>query len=197
MSKLSQRTPVVDRALGLHKMIRLIVHALGGEGYLNFIGNEFGHPEWLDFPRKGNLESYKHARRQFNLVDDDLLRYGFLNNWDGEMNSQESKIGWLSAQNAFVTKKDQGDKVIIFDRANAIFVFNFHHTKSFTDYLIGVRQAGKYRLVLDSDRAEFDGHSRLEPNQEYFSQEQSQDQCDHSISFYLPSRTCFILQKFD
>lgn len=197
MSKLSQRTPVVDRALGLHKMIRLIVHALGGEGYLNFIGNEFGHPEWLDFPRKGNQESYKHARRQFNLVDDDLLRYGFLNNWDGEMNSQESKIGWLAAQNAFVTKKDQGDKVIIFDRANAIFVFNFHHTKSFTDYLIGVRQAGKYRLVLDSDRAEFDGHSRLEPNQEYFSQEQSQDQCDHSISLYLPSRTCFILQKCD
>ena len=148
------------------------------------------------------------------------------------MNFQESQIEWLAAQNAYVTKKDQGDKVIIFDRANAIFgelhsdmyqgsantpvrtvrramsvswpwfyyyfsVFNFHHTKSFTDYLIGVRQAGKYRLVLDSDRTEFDGHSRLEPSQEYFSQEQSQDQCDHSISLYLPSRTCFILQKCD
>lgn len=60
-------------------------------------GNEFGHPEWLDFPRKGNNESYHYARRQFNLTDDDLLRYKFLNNFDRDMNRLEERCGWLSA----------------------------------------------------------------------------------------------------
>merc|ERR1712048_1531273 len=82
MSILSPRTAVIDRGMAFHKMIRALVHGLGGEGYLNFIGNEFGHPEWLDFPREGNGESYKYARRQFNLVSDKLLRYQHLNAFD-------------------------------------------------------------------------------------------------------------------
>uniref|UniRef100_A0A9L0ISQ7 1,4-alpha-glucan branching enzyme n=1 Tax=Equus asinus TaxID=9793 RepID=A0A9L0ISQ7_EQUAS len=97
MSVLTPFTPVIDRGIQLHKMIRLITHALGGEGYLNFMGNEFGHPEWLDFPRKGNNESYHYARRQFHLTDDDLLRYKFLNNFDRDMNKLEERCGWLSA----------------------------------------------------------------------------------------------------
>ena len=74
MSVLRPMSPVVERGVALHKMIRLVTHAMGGEGYLNFIGNEFGHPEWLDFPREGNGDSYMYARRQWNLVDDTLLR---------------------------------------------------------------------------------------------------------------------------
>ncbi|XP_069492547.1 1,4-alpha-glucan-branching enzyme isoform X2 [Ambystoma mexicanum] len=97
MSLLSHLTPVIDRGMQLHKMIRLITHALGGEGYLNFIGNEFGHPEWLDFPRKGNNESYHYARRQLHLATDPLLRYKFLHDFDRDMNKLEDKFGWLAS----------------------------------------------------------------------------------------------------
>lgn len=97
MSLLKPLTPIIDRGLALHKMIRLITHSLGGEGWLNFIGNEFGHPEWLDFPREGNNQSYHYCRRQWNLVDDNSLRYKFLNNWDRAMNELEEKFHWLSA----------------------------------------------------------------------------------------------------
>jgi 1,4-alpha-glucan branching enzyme len=97
MSELSELTAVVDRGMALHKMIRLVVHSLGGEGYLNFEGNEFGHPEWMDFPREGNGNSFQHARRQFILVDDKLLRYKFLYEFDLAMNNLETKFKWLSA----------------------------------------------------------------------------------------------------
>ena len=96
MSVLSPLTHTVERGIALHKMIRLLTHGLGGEGWLNFMGNEFGHPEWLDFPRVGNNESYQYARRQFNLVDDQLLRYKFLNKFDEAMNKCEDEFKWLS-----------------------------------------------------------------------------------------------------
>ncbi|VEL29064.1 unnamed protein product [Protopolystoma xenopodis] len=97
MSTLSPPNLTIDRGIALHKMIRFITHTLGGEGYLNFIGNEFGHPEWLDFPRAGNNNSYYYARRQWNLVDDRTLKYQYLNNWDRSMNQLEEKYGWLSS----------------------------------------------------------------------------------------------------
>ncbi|KAG5837473.1 hypothetical protein ANANG_G00239620 [Anguilla anguilla] len=97
MSSLIPMTPVIDRGIQLHKMIRLITHGLGGEGYLNFMGNEFGHPEWLDFPRKGNNESYHYARRQYNLLDTGNLRYAQLYAFDREMHRTEDKYGWLAA----------------------------------------------------------------------------------------------------
>ncbi len=98
MSDLTPLTHVVDRGLALHKLIRLLTYGLGGEGWLNFMGNEFGHPEWLDFPRVGNNESYAYARRQYNLVDDGLLRYKYLNRFDAAMNRLENEYKWLSHQ---------------------------------------------------------------------------------------------------
>src|SRR3954467_77425 len=97
MSVLTELTPVIDRGLALHKMIRLVTHGLGGEGYLNFEGNEFGHPEWLDFPTAQTNNSYLPARRQFNLVDDHLLRYRFLGDFDSAMQHTEQRYGWLAA----------------------------------------------------------------------------------------------------
>lgn len=97
MSVNSPMTPVIDRGIALHKMIRLLTHGLGGEAWLNFIGNEFGHPEWLDFPRQGNNSSFHYARRQFNLFDDENLRYKFLGRFDEAMNKLEEKHRWLSA----------------------------------------------------------------------------------------------------
>lgn len=97
MSVTRPLTVCVDRGMALHKMIRLVTYALGGDGWLNFIGNEFGHPEWLDFPRKGNNESYMFARRQWNLADDPMLRYKFLNKFDERMNELEERYQWLSS----------------------------------------------------------------------------------------------------
>uniref|UniRef100_A0A672ZGP7 1,4-alpha-glucan branching enzyme n=1 Tax=Sphaeramia orbicularis TaxID=375764 RepID=A0A672ZGP7_9TELE len=144
MSSLVPMTSIIDRGIQLHKMIRLLTHGLGGEGYLNFIGNEFGHPEWLDFPREGNNQSYHYARRQFNLVDMDHLRYCQLYAFDRDMNRTEDKYGWLAAPPAFVSAKHEEDKVIVFDRANVVFIFNFHPSKSFQDYRIAVEVPGKY-----------------------------------------------------
>jgi 1,4-alpha-glucan branching enzyme len=130
MSTLTEYTPIIDRGIALHKLIRLITHSLGGEGYLTFEGNEFGHPEWLDFPRAGNNNSFHYARRQFNLVDDKLLRYKFLNDFDAAMQHLEAKYNWLSAHQAFISLKHEGDKVIVFERAGLLWAFNFHYKVS-------------------------------------------------------------------
>jgi len=129
MSVFSDRTPTIERGLALHKMIRLITYALGGEGWLNFegrsnwmilqkieikwisIGNEFGHPEWLDFPRVGNGDSYHYARRLFHLPDDDTLRYKYLNAWDQAMNACEEEYKWLSTANT--VKESRIDELIL------------------------------------------------------------------------------------
>ncbi|KAJ3123429.1 alpha-1,4-glucan branching enzyme [Nowakowskiella sp. JEL0407] len=142
MSDLTPLTPIIDRGLALHKMIRLLTYGLGGEGWLNFTGNEFGHPEWLDFPRAGNGNSFHYARRQFNLVDDNLLRYKYLNDFDAAMHRLEEQYGWLQTDQ-YVSLKNQGDKVIVFERGNLLFIFNFHATKSFESYRVGTNWPGK------------------------------------------------------
>ncbi|KAG9317381.1 glycoside hydrolase family 13 protein [Chiua virens] len=157
MSNLTEMTPVIARGIALHKMIRLLVHSLGGEGYLNFEGNEFGHPEWLDFPREGNNNSFQYARRQWNIVDDQLLRYQYLNNFDAAMNHLESKYNWLSSPQAYVSLKHDGDKMIVYERAGVLFIFNFHPTQSFTDYRVGVDVAGEYTVILSSDDKVYGG----------------------------------------
>jgi 1,4-alpha-glucan branching enzyme len=196
MSDLTERTPIIDRGLALHKMIRLITHGLGGEGYLNFIGNEFGHPEWLDFPRAGNNSSFQHARRQFNLIDGPdagLLRYKYLYNFDREMNNVESRFKWLAAPQAYVSLKHQGDRLVAFDRAGVVFIFNFSD-QSYTDYKIGVPEPGKYKLVLDSDTKENGGHARLDhAKTECFSEPGDWNGRPHSIMVYVPSKCCIAL----
>lgn len=162
MSVLSDPSPIIDRGIALHKMIRYITHSLGGEGWLNFEGNEFGHPEWLDFPRAGNNSSFHYCRRQWGLVDDPLLKYRFLNAWDAAMEHLESKYKWLSSPQAYISLKHEGDKVVVFERAGLLFIFNFHPTNSYTDYRVGVEVPGTYRIVLDSDAEEFGGFQRVD-----------------------------------
>jgi 1,4-alpha-glucan branching enzyme len=168
MSTLTEFTPIIERGMGLHKMIRLLTHGLGGEGYLNFEGNEFGHPEWLDFPRAGNNNSFWYARRQFNLTEDGLLRYKFLNEFDAGMNTLESKYGWLHSPQAYISLKNESDKVIVFERAGLIWAFNFHPTKSYADYRIGVEQEGTYRVVLNTDTKEYGGFERIDAGTRFF-----------------------------
>ncbi|KAI0335635.1 glycoside hydrolase [Cubamyces sp. BRFM 1775] len=219
MSDLTEYTPVIARGIALHKMIRLLVHSLGGEGYLNFEGNEFGHPEWLDFPREGNGNSFQHARRQWNLVDDGLLRYKYLNEFDKAMNHTEEKYGWLHAEPAYVSLKHEGDKVIVYERAGLLFVFNFHPVNSFTDYRVGVDVPGEYTIILTSDEKRFGGFDNVLLGGSYFTQPmewngrknftQVSAASDfastvepgqgclraHAAQVYIPSRTCIVLAK--
>ena len=194
MSVLAPMTPVIDRGMALHKMIRLLTHALGGEGYLNFEGNEFGHPEWLDFPREGNQNSFWYARRQLNLTEDPLLRYQFLNNFDRSMNTCEAKYGWLHAPQAYISLKHEGDKVIVFERAGLVFVFNFHATNSYTDYRIGIEDAGTYRTVLDSDTKEHGGFCRLDDSTRFFTEPLEWNGRKNCTHIYIPCRSALVSQ---
>ncbi|KAL8982209.1 MAG: hypothetical protein Q9205_003203, partial [Flavoplaca limonia] len=189
MSALTELTPVIERGLSLHKLIRLITHGLGGEGYLNFEGNEFGHPEWLDFPREGNDNSFWYARRQFNLPDDDLLRYKFLNEFDRKMQWTEAKYGWLHAPQAYISLKNESDKVIVFERAGLLWIFNFHPTQSFADYRVGVEHSGTYQIVLDTDDKAYGGFGRNAKGTRFFTTDFAWNGRKNFVQVYVPVRT--------
>ncbi|KAL6736172.1 hypothetical protein Aduo_006554 [Ancylostoma duodenale] len=194
MSLTTPYTPIIERGIALHKMIRLLTMALGGEAWLNFIGNEFGHPEWLDFPRVGNNESFHYCRRQFNLADDELLRYKFLNKWDEEMNKLEQSSGFLHKGPAYVSWKHEGDKMICFERAGLVFVFNFHPTKSFPDYKVGVEAPGIYKMALNSDDERFGGWNRLQNGSEHHTFPEGYAGRSNHLLVYAPARTCLVLR---
>jgi 1,4-alpha-glucan branching enzyme len=192
MGKASQNL-VVDRGIALHKMIRLVTAATGGGGYLNFMGNEFGHPEWIDFPRAGNNWSYKYARRQWNLVDDEKLRYHFLGDFDRDM-------VWLLRDNRLLDipycrlmADNRHDLVLAFERGEYLFVFNFNPSRSFTDYGIQA-DPGKYRIVLNSDNVRYGGQGRVDESMTYFAQ-MGKLSDPHMLRIYLPSRVGMVFRK--
>jgi len=151
MSKFGQRSIRVDRGMALHKMIRLLTQSLGGQAYLNFMGNEFGHPEWIDFPREGNNYSYHYCRRQWNLHDDSHLMFESLGKFDAEMNKWEEVFHTMTNEHLFVSLQHEDDKVIVFEKGNLLFAFNFHPTKSFENYAIGTQWASDHIILFDSD----------------------------------------------
>ncbi|MCG8307990.1 MAG: alpha amylase C-terminal domain-containing protein [Cytophagales bacterium] len=187
--QVDDRNLVIDRGMALHKMIRLFTAVLGGEAYLNFIGNEFGHPEWIDFPREGNNWSYKYARRQWSLADDENLKYKYLAEFDKRMISMLKKYDLLSSMPARQVNMDESNKVIVFERNNLIFAFNFHHERSISDYKFTSIGKGKYDIVLSTDDAETGGFSRIDTNVEHFTLE------NDLLSIYLPSRTALVLKR--
>eukprot|EP00444_Apocalathium_aciculiferum_P021336 CAMPEP_0183475452 /NCGR_PEP_ID=MMETSP0370-20130417/164829_1 /TAXON_ID=268820 /ORGANISM="Peridinium aciculiferum, Strain PAER-2" /LENGTH=180 /DNA_ID=CAMNT_0025668247 /DNA_START=1 /DNA_END=539 /DNA_ORIENTATION=+ len=174
--------------------MRLLVLALGGEGYLNFMGNEFGHPEWIDFPTPANDWSYQHCRRRWDLADADHLRYQYLQNFDELMHACENRYGFLRSEHQYVTLKDEGDKVIAFERGEFLFIFNFHPTQSFEGYQIGMGMDEPMRLVLDTDEGRFGGHKRLD-HAKAFPVLGGAHQRPHSVKLYLPARTAQVLAK--
>jgi len=195
MSNLLPLSPRVDRGVALHKMIRLLTHGLAGEGYLNFMGNEFGHPEWLDFPRVGNGESYHYARRQWNLVDDHDLKYRYLNDFDAAMNQLEEAHHWLSSPPGYVSCKHEADKVIAFERAGLVFAFNLHPSQSLPSYRVGVEEAGEYSIALDTDWPEYGGHGRRDRQVHAFSFPEGHHGRRHHLRLYLPARTAVVLTR--
>jgi 1,4-alpha-glucan branching enzyme len=177
---------LVERGVALHKMARLATLATADGGYLNFMGNEFGHPEWVDFPREGNGWSYHYARRQWSLRDNPKLRYHGLAEFDsamlGLLNRHETLNQPLQLRLAHVE-----DQVLAFSRGDLWFLFNFHPSQSQSDYSIPV-SADRFRLTLDSDASEFAGHGRLEPDQTFVA-------VDGRVSVYLPTRTVLVLES--
>lgn len=180
---------VIDRGMALHKMIRFFTLALGGESYLNFMGNEFGHPEWLDFPREGNGWSYKYARRQWKLVDDPNLKYQFLNNFDRSMLSLMKSHQVLSSQPAQQLNMDDTNKVVIFERNNLIFIFNFSVSNSIFGYKFRVPKRGAYKIILNSDDKNFGGFGRVDNSVSHVTDE------FRYLSIYLTNRTVLVLEQ--
>ena len=123
--------------------------------------------QWLDFPRAGNDNSFHYARRQWNVVDDENLRYRYLNEFDIAMNNTEEKYGWLAAPQAYVSLKNETDKVIVFERAGLLYIFNFHPSNSFSDYRIGVEEAGEYHVILSTDDKRFGGFDNIDASVKY------------------------------
>jgi len=189
--------PIIDRGIALHKLIRLLTYSLGGEGFLTFMGNEFGHPEWIDFPRVGNNNSCFYARRQWSLVSDPLLRYQYLYNFDVAINTLEKLSKWLGSEQAYISYNHDQQKVCCFERGNLLWAFNFHPTESYVDFRIPVKVPGKYKIILDSDAPCFGGHNRIDRSIEFFTDPFSYSHFSNSMPIYLPSRCCIVWYNAD
>jgi 1,4-alpha-glucan branching enzyme len=184
---------IVDRGVALHKLIRLITFSLGGEGYLNFMGNEFGHPEWVDFPREGNGFSYHHARRQWSLVDDGTLRYAGLNAFDRAMQHLDARYDLLMDPLIEQLAVHEDTRQLIYRRGPVVFAFNFHPTESYEGLRIPVPDADDYVVVLNTDDAAFDGWARVREGMLYPRQEVPMYARGQSLQIYLPARTAQVL----
>jgi len=186
----------IDRGIALHKMIRLITFSTSGGGYLNFMGNEFGHPEWIDFPREGNNWSYKYARRQWQLASNKDLKYSYLLKFDNAMVKLHKEYKLLDNIGIYRIYENNYDKVIAFSRGEFLLVFNFHPVNSFTDYGIPVK--GKFRIILDTDDAVFGGFDRISRHSYYTSirkAEKSTLDLPFYLYLYLPSRSALVLKR--
>ena len=210
--RVDQENLVIDRGIALHKMARLATLALNGGAYLNFMGNEFGHPEWIDFPRAENGWDYSHARRQWSLRENGELRFKGLGDFDEVMlkrlfgNScagetppprSECSLGG-GAVSAARLVANEPDKVLAFVRGNFLFVFNFHPTRSFTDYGVLVPPATKWRHLFDTDEVRFGGQGRIQAGADYgpaLVYDSNHNELVQQIRLYLPSRTAVVLGR--
>ena len=191
----NNRNIIVDRALALHKLIRLITSTLSGEGYLNFMGNEFGHPEWIDFPREGNGWSYTYARRQWNLVHNNSLCYEYLYNFDKEMLKLVNDNNVLSAKDLENLWVEEHDKLIAYKKGNLVFLFNFNPTRSFESFEFPTSEAGSYKVIFSSDQSQFGGEDRVSQEIVYNTLNLENRANKTGIKIYSPNRTVLVLKK--
>lgn len=193
MSKLTPSL-IIDRGIALHKMIRLITASTGGGGYLNFMGNEFGHPEWIDFPREGNNWSFKYARRQWNLADDPLLKYHYLSDFDRDMISLMREGRIYDHPDCRLLADNKADQILAFERGEFLFVFNFNPTRSFTDYGINTGP-GKFKIVLNTDNVKYGGNGNVDESLTYKAIGQIKPGAPVYLNLYLPSRSAMVFKK--
>lgn len=184
--QVSDESDVIDRGIALHKLLRLLTIATGGEGYLNFIGNEFGHPEWVDFPREGNDWSFHYARRQWSLPDNPKLKYQYLEAFDAAL--MRVAADFLETPGAQLLNLDQANQCLQFERGNLIFAINLSPQTSVQSYQFPVPGKEGYRVILSTDRREFGGHDRVDEEMEY-------PVVDGKLSIYLPCRCGLVFQR--
>jgi 1,4-alpha-glucan branching enzyme len=186
----------VHRGIALHKMIRLVTLSTINGGYLNFMGNEFGHPEWIDFPREGNGWSYKYARRQWDLVDNHNLNYHYLGDFDAAMLKVIKGMRGLRNSPVEEIWHNDGDQILAYKRKDLIFVFNFSPMKSFTDYGFLV-PAGAYDVVLNTDSRAFGGNGFADDSVEHFTNFDPLYKNDGKewLKLYIPARSAVVLKK--
>ena len=194
----------VDRAVALHKMVRLATCALNGGAYLNFMGNEFGHPEWIDFPRQENGWSYKYARRLWSLRDNGDLRFRELADFDAAMVRELKRGraffagGALNAAPAKLVANEQ-DKVLAFLRGDLMFVFNFNPVRSFTGYGVTVPPASDWKHLFDTDEPRFGGQGRIRKGEVYspvLVLDTALNEFILQVKLYLPARSAIVLKRF-
>ena len=187
---------MAHRGIALHKMIRLLTASTINGGYLNFMGNEFGHPEWIDFPREGNGWSHQHARRQWNLVDNKELCYHYLGDFDKEMVHLLRSVKDMQDTPVVEIWHNDGDQVLAYSRKNLIFVFNFHPNKSFTDYGFLVPK-GAYDVVLNTDNPDFGGFGSSDDSIRHFTNFDPMYKKDKKewLKLYIPARSAVVLKK--
>lgn len=184
-------TPVIDRAIALHKMIRLFTLAAAGEAYLNFMGNEFGHPEWIDFPREGNNWSFHYCRRQWSLRDNGFLKYQWLGDFDQDVVNLTKLFRVFTQRMPDLRLLKEPEKVIVFRRKGLLFAFNFHPNKSYTNVLVPVSAAADYTIELSSDDAKYGGQGLVER----MTYQTKVFDGQHFVELYLPARTAIVLKE--
>lgn len=187
---------ITSRGIALHKMIRLVTATTINGGYLNFMGNEFGHPEWIDFPRQGNGWSHKYARRQWHLVDDESLCYSWLNSFDSDLMHKILSIKGLHNMQIVSYCMNDYDKIMLYGRGSYLFVYNFHPTLSYTDYGFLVPQ-GEYTIILNSDNAKYGGNGLVDENMNYHTQPDGESDLESKewLRLYLPARSALVLKR--
>jgi len=183
---------VIDRGIALLKIIRLITFSLAGEGYLNFMGNEFGHPDWIDFPRPGNNDSYHYARRQWSLVDNGFLRYAKLNEFDRRMLGLDTAFHLLEDELIEQLAVHEDTRQLVYRRGPLVFAVNLHPTESYPELRIPVPDAQDYRLVLTTDSVDFGGFGRCDETMNYVWQDVPMYGRAQSMQIYLPNRTAMV-----
>ncbi len=184
------QNPTIDRAIALYKLIRLLTLAGGGEGYLNFMGNEFGHPEWIDFPREGNGWCFDYCRRQWSLVNA-YLKYDWLNVFDRDMVAVTRENRIFDQRMRDLRLMLEKDQTCAFCRNGLLFVFNFHPSQTLTAVPISVPNPGAYRVVLSSDDRKYGGKESVAVRT--YATKTETDR--HFLELSIPARTCLVLKE--
>ncbi len=183
----------IDRATALHKMIRWITISMGADAYLNFMGNEFGHPEWIDFPREGNDYSFHYARRQWSLADSKDLKYQYLNAFDKDMLKLCKENDQLGGE-IYRLWIDSDRKIIAFRNKDIIYLFNFHPQNSYESFHLPIHDLGEFKVIMNTDEVKYGGYGRISNDYEYKSERLAGTDYD-GIKIYIPSRSALALKK--
>ena len=189
--KKSDSSYIIERGMALHKMIRFVTLTLGGEGYLNFMGNEFGHPEWIDFPREGNGWSHKYCKRQWHLVDDESLKYGYLAEFDRALIALAKEKDIFAAK-SYPLNVDERGQVLVYERGGLVFIANFSPSGYYTDFRVETDKYGKYKAILSTDESRFGGYDRISMEHVY---KTDKKEGKHGFAIYLPARTAVCLKR--